>query len=449
MSVAISSRFLLKGAVWTIGAYGAGQAVRLATNIVLARLLAPELFGIMLVVYSLRTGFALISDIGIGQNIVYNKNAEDPDFYNTAWTLEIIRSVILWLVCLAVATPVAQFYQSPVLAWVLPIAALSLVISGLSSASRYLVQKRLQVARLSAYETLIALVGSAASVLFAYLSPTIWALVLAGLFASLAQTAGSYLLLPDVKQRLYISKVFALQILHFGKWIFVSSIVYFLSMNFDRLFLAKEVPFELLGVYGISRSISELLGMLFLRLGNVVLFPFIASHSRTPRAVLRKELAPIRARFLLAAAVVFSLFAATADLAITIIYDERYRAATWMLPVLVIGSWFTILANINESTLLGLGRPSYTALSNGAKFALMLIALPFSLRSSGLLGCVTVIALIDIARYVPILLGQRREGFSFGGQDALMTFAVVLLIGLWEWLRWLLGLGTSLALVPI
>ena len=52
----ISSGFLLKGAVWTIGAYGLGQVLRLATNIFLARLLAPELFGIMLIVDSLRLG---------------------------------------------------------------------------------------------------------------------------------------------------------------------------------------------------------------------------------------------------------------------------------------------------------------------------------------------------------------------------------------------------------
>jgi len=75
-----SIKFPLTGAVWTIGAYGVGQLIRVATNVILTRLLAPELFGIMLIVYSLRTGLTLISDIGIGQNIVYNKSADDPDF---------------------------------------------------------------------------------------------------------------------------------------------------------------------------------------------------------------------------------------------------------------------------------------------------------------------------------------------------------------------------------
>src|SRR6202035_3619722 len=99
-----------------------------------------------------------------------------------------------------------------------------------------------------------------------------------------------------------------------------SSIVYFLSTYVDRLYLGKVVPLELLGIYGIARSISDLSGNLVLRLGNVVLFPFIASHSQTPRAALRDQLASIRAKFLLLAVVGFSFFVATADLAIKVLY---------------------------------------------------------------------------------------------------------------------------------
>jgi hypothetical protein len=55
--------------------------------------------------------------------------------------------------------------------------------------------------------------------------------------------------------------------MHFGKWIFVSSMVFFLSTYIDRLYLGKVVPLELLGIYGIARSISDLTGNLVLRLG--------------------------------------------------------------------------------------------------------------------------------------------------------------------------------------
>jgi len=164
---------------------------------------------------------------------------------------------------------------------------------------------------------------------------------------------------------------------------------------------------------------------------------------------IREQLAPLRAKFLLVTAMVFSLLAATADLPIKILYDERYQAANWMLPVLIIGSWFSILAYLNEYTLLGLGKPSYNAASNAVKFIFLLIGLPLCLKIYGLIGCIPVVVLADLVRYIPIFLGQRRERFSFGMQDLLFTLVVFLLIGLWEWLRWSSGFGTSFHSLPV
>ena len=103
----ISHLVVLKGVGWTVGAFGVGQLLRLVTVVAIARLLAPELFGIMAIVNSLRTGVDLLSDVGITQNIIQNKNGDDPDFYNTAWTLQLIRGPVLWLLCSAAAVPLS------------------------------------------------------------------------------------------------------------------------------------------------------------------------------------------------------------------------------------------------------------------------------------------------------------------------------------------------------
>ena len=255
----ISRNLLFKGAAWTLGAFGLGQVLRLATNIILARLLAPELFGIMQIVYSLRTGVELISDVGIGQNIVYNKDANDPDFYNTAWSLQAIRGALLWLVFSAAAVPFARLYHSPILVAVIPIAALTFVVGGLSSTSRFLLQKRMKFSTITVFDFVVALIASVAQVILAYFSPTIWALVLGPIVWVTAYAIGTHFLLKDVRQTFHISRHYAAQILSFGKWIFASSIIYFLSTNFDRLYLAKTIPLGLLGVYGIARALSELL----------------------------------------------------------------------------------------------------------------------------------------------------------------------------------------------
>jgi len=446
--MAISVRLLLQGTVWTIGSFLLGNFFRLLTSIVLARLLAPEIFGIMLIVYTLRAGIELTSDFGVGQNIVFNKNAEDPDFYNTAWTLQLIRNVILFIIFLAAVVPAAHFYASPILVYIMPMTGLSFIFTGLSSVSPNLLRKRLQFAKLNAFDVFQGVTHSVSHILGALISPTIWGLVFGYLVSSAIQTIGSYFLLSDVKQRFYISRRYAWEIAHFGKWIFLSSLAFFLAMNFDRLYLAKVIPLEIVGVYAIARNISDLVSSLFLRLGSSLLFPFISAHSHMEREEFRMQLAPIRLKSLLLVAVGFSFIASGADLAIKMLYDQRYQAASWILPVLVIGAWVSILANLNESTLLGLGKASYSALCNATKFVILLIGLPIAFKLYGLFGAVLVIAFADLGRYLPVLIGQIQERFSFGRQDLLVTLVAFSLTGLWEWLRWVCGLGTSFESLP-
>src|SRR3954463_8032559 len=106
---------------WTTFGYGAVQALRLVNNVVLARLLAPQIFGLMAIVNAIRTGVELLSDVGISQNIVSNPRGAEPVFYNTAWTLQASRGLLLAALCLLLSVPAAQFFDYPELASILPV----------------------------------------------------------------------------------------------------------------------------------------------------------------------------------------------------------------------------------------------------------------------------------------------------------------------------------------
>jgi O-antigen/teichoic acid export membrane protein len=434
---------LVTGTVWTVGAFGLGQAIRLATNVVLARLLAPELFGIMLIVNTLMTGIQLFSDVGIGQNIIHSPNSLDPRFYNTAWSLQIVRSIVIWFIFLLAAVPVAHFYGAPILSAILPVSGFNIVLLGFASVSPAILQKKMQFGKLTLFNLATAIISSALLVTFAYLTPTIWALVLGGVAGTGLSMVMTYFLVPNLKQRFHVDRQCLSEITSFGKWVYLNSMVYFLSTNFDRLYFAKVVPLQVLGIYGIARALSELFGTAATHLGNSVIFPFISSHAGLPRETLRRELVSIRGKFLLLIALGCSLFIATADLAIKLLYDQRYHAAAWMLPVLALGAWFSMVATTNESTLLGLGAPSYSAMANSVRFILLVVGLPLSLKFKGLAGGIVTLVLVEVCRYAPVYIGQRRQQFSFGAQDVAITLAMFAMIGLWEWLRWASGFGTS------
>src|ERR1700722_5218746 len=280
---------LVKNSLWVIGGFGFGQALRLVSSVIMARLLAPEIFGIIVIVYSIRGGIDLLSDLGVQQSIVTNKNADEPEFYNTAWTLRLLRGLLVFAVCIIFAMPLSNFYDTPILSSIMPVVGLSFPIVGLGSLGTIFLQKRLQAARLSVFELLLELITSISQVVFAWFSPTVWALVFGGLVHSIARAIGNYIAVPKLRHRLLISGKFAKQIFTFGSWIFLSSLIYFLSANFDRLYLGKAIPLELLGIYGIARNLAEIANTLVSRLNYIIIFPFVASHSETSRSSLRAQ----------------------------------------------------------------------------------------------------------------------------------------------------------------
>jgi len=441
--MALRTDKLVTGTVWTVGAFGLTQVIRLGTNVVLARLLAPELFGMMLIVNTLMTGVQLFSDVGVGQNIVHSPNSLDPRFYNTAWTIQVGRSLVLWLIFLAAAIPMARFYGAPILADVLPISGLTIVLLGIASVTPAILQKKMLFGRMTAFDLATALASAVLLVTLADLTPTIWALVWGGVAGTAIYAILSYFLIPGTTHRFYLDRAYLFEIVGFGKWVYLNSVVYFLSTNFDRLYFAKVVPLQILGIYGIARSLSEVFRTVSTHLGNSVIFPFISSHADHPRETLHRELIAIRAKFLALGALICSLFIATADLGIRLLYDQRYHAATWMLPVLVLGAWFSMIATTNESALLGLGAPSYTAIANTVRFLILCIGLPLSFRIDGLRAGIVTLVLVELFRYVPVYIGQRRQRFSFGAQDLGITVAMFAMVGVWEGLRWAAGWGTS------
>lgn len=437
-----AKRKLLWDSIWTIGGFSITQALRLATNIVLTRLLAPEIFGIMTIVNTIRTGFELFSDTGIGQNIVQSRKGEDPDFYNTAWTVQLIRGILLWLASVICGPIIANFYQIPILGTIFPVIGLVFIITGLSSTSVFLLQKQMMVAKRNLFDVFFDFVSAIVHIVLAVFNPTIWALVFGGIVASVAKASASHFIIGGRGNRLHLSRKHIQEIFGFGKWIFLATIAYFLATSLDRLYLGRMVPLALLGVYSIARILSDAASMMASRLTGLILFPYISSMKDLLRLDLRDRIYRIRFRMLMLAAVGMATIASSSNFIVQILYDSRYWDAKWMLPLLCIGSWFSIMSNLNESALLGLGRPKYSAIANTAKLGFLILGLPLGFQSRGLGGAILVIIMSELVRYIFVFLGARREQFGFLIQEGIATLLMFTIILTLDMVRWTLGITT-------
>lgn len=139
------------GAIWTIVGFGGIQVLRFGNNLILTRLLVPEFFGLMALVNTLRVGLELFSDIGIAQSIVNSQRGDEPAFLKTAKTLQAIRGLIIWIVCLILTFPIANFYNDRRLLWLIPLSVIFSVFDGLSAIGLHSLHRRMELGKLNLY----------------------------------------------------------------------------------------------------------------------------------------------------------------------------------------------------------------------------------------------------------------------------------------------------------
>jgi len=432
----------IRGAIWTTAGFGGKYILRFGNNLILTRLLQPEFFGLMALVTTFRMGLELFSDIGISQNIVNSKRGDDPVFLNTAWTLQAIRGVIIWLICVVFITfPASYFYNDKRLLILIPISVLYSVFEGFSSTSVHTLHRRMELGKLSIYELALQVSFFATLIGLVYFYPTIWSLAIGNAIAGVYKLVSSFWLIPGYSNRFTWEKEAVKEILSFGKWMFAASGLMFAAEQADRLVLAKLLSFELLGIYTVAYTLASIPKEVIRQLSFKVIFPTISQQRDLSRSSLRTKILKERQLILLGCGIILAALVTVGDLFIGLLYDQRYIAATWMMPILCSGMWFSLLFYTISPALLAIGKPLYSAQSNFARFAIILLAVPIAHQSFGVLGAISVIAFSDVPLYIVNLYGLWQEKLLCFAQDVKTTVFFIIILALFLFLRSSLGFG--------
>jgi len=422
----------INATMWTIVQYGAGQGLRLVNSYVLTRLLFPEAMGQMTLVTTLIVGITLLSDIGLQPSVIQSPRGDEPGFLNTAWTLQALRGTALWFIALLLAWPAAQFYHDPTLKLVLPVLALSTVIMGLNGTSLLTISRHMGVRMQFIVEFTTQIVALIVTLTCAFYWRNVWALVVGNLVSLVYKMVLSHSsLMPGIRNRFHWERSALKDILHFGKWIFLGTAFFFFASQADRLYLGKLVPLAILGVYGIAYQISDVPRSVINAFSYRVGYPFIAKIIHLPMAEFRKQFLGYRRLVLLVGALLLSVMVIWGDVVIRHIYPKSYATdAAWMVPILAIGLWHTLMYQTTSPVLLSLGKSKYNAVGNAIYCFTMMTAIPIAFLKFGLLGAVIAVAAGDFPLYCVFQFGATREGVRPLKQDFQMTLVFVVMLGL-------------------
>jgi len=430
---------VLQAASWSLVTLVTTQFLRLGSNLLLARLLVPADFGIVAIIAAVLSGLQLLSDIGLGPAIINSRRGESRAFLDTAFTLQSIRGVVIGLVTGAIAWPVSVLYQQPELLMLLPAAGIVSVVSGLASPALFLASRRLDQRLLSQIEVLSFLVQLVVTLSWAVISPSAWAMIAGWLAGGLARSFMSHAWAGRWKDRFRYDVDSARELYHSGRWIFVSTIVTFLSLHGDRLLLGALVPISLLGVYSMAAMLTRLPADIIGRLSHGILFPVLAEAGRLDRKLLENRIKQART-VLIPACMTTCVGIATCGPALFVIaYPTGYRDAVWITPLLAFAGWFSLLQATVDRLLLVLDATRALAVSNALRAIITLIGamtgyglgslfMGTSTAQWHIIGFICGIAIGSFVGYGHVLLKLSRLGFMLWKQDCVSTFVVAVSI---------------------
>ena len=422
------------GSLWTIAGYGCSQVLRFGANVVLARLLFPEAFGLMAIVNDTLQGLVMFSDVGIYQSIIRHPRRDDAEFYNTAWTVQAIRGFVLMLIALGLAWPLGQMYD-PFLTRLIAAVAVTSLITGFTSTKLATANRDLLLARMTLIDLTAQVLSIGVMVGFAWYRHSVWALVIGAFASAILRLVLSHVAFPGTANRFCWRPEAARELFRFGRWIFVRTMFPFLALRTDKLILGQLLilqngsieALKLLGIYSVAFAMTSTVSGIFEQLANRVLMPAMCHVSKSSLSRYADVLLRSRQFILMAAAVAVADLILLAPTVFACLYDPRWQAGAWMTQMLGCGLWFTLLQRTSEASLVATGHSRVMAVANGTNFFVTVVAAPLGYYFFGIAGFIGGWTLGNFAAVVVMDWELVRSGIGVAKQDLQMSLFVAAL----------------------
>jgi O-antigen/teichoic acid export membrane protein len=349
-------RILAAGA-WVFTLRVLDKLVRLVRITILARLLAPAdfgQFGIALLALSL---IESISQTGYREALIQQEE-EVTGFLDTAWTLQVLRGLLIAAVLFYTAPLVARFFNEPLAAPLLAALSLNALLIGLTSTGIVTFERSLRFGRHFTYMFSGTMADLAVALPAAFILRSAWALVLGMLAGSLVRMILSHLLSPPV--RFGYDRGKARLLTRFGRWIWATRIANFLLAEGDDVFVGKILGTGPLGIYRLAYLYGNLPATEITHVISSVTFPAYARIQSDRQKVREGFLRTLRLTMFLATPFAMGIIILTPDFVVALL--STAEGNDWLpmiLPMQILAGWGYLrsITSTGGAVLQGVGRP--------------------------------------------------------------------------------------------
>lgn len=346
-------RAMARGAAWMVLMRLSVRALGLVSMVILARLLSPGDFGVVALALVFLAALEALSEFGFDLALI---RIADPDrtYYDTVWTLSLIKGAVVALAMAALAVPAASLTGEPAVTSILLALAVLPLIEGLQNPGIVDFRREMRFDREFRFRMVERLAGFAVTLPLAVAWESYWALVAGMLAGRVAATVASYRMSPR-RPRPDLSR--AREILGFSRWIVASSGVHFLNQRMDDLVIGRLVGTAALGAYSLGKDIGSMTTNELLMPISRALYPGFARIADDREGLIASYMDVLSLSLLLGVPTAIGI-ALTADLIVGIALTPDWAAVAPIIAIFALAGAVQMVAANAHPVLLALGRPN-------------------------------------------------------------------------------------------
>lgn len=340
------------GMIWSSIQRFGSMGITFITNLFLARLLSPEDFGSIGILMVFIAISGVFIDSGFGAALIQKKNPTNND-YSTIFYLNLLISVVLFLVLYFCAPAISRFYQIPALCDLLRVLGIILFFNSFSIIQDNQLRKQLKFKKLSIVSVSSAILGGVFGIATAYLGFGVWSLVINTLVGGFSR--GLLLWILSKWRPLWVFSIQSLKgLFSFGSFILANSLLVTLRNNIFAVVIGKLFSARDLGYYTQSQRLIDVSSTSFSSIIGQVTFPIFSKIQDNSEQLKNAQQKIIKLLAFVSFPIIILLIV-IANALIIFLFSDKWAESVVYFQILCFGSLALSLHDINSNLINALG----------------------------------------------------------------------------------------------
>ncbi len=428
-----------KGAVWaTIDRFGM-MILQFSVNLILARILMPEDFGIIGMLAIFIVVSQVLIDGGFSSALIQKKSPSQTD-YSTIFFWNIGFSLFIYLILFFAAPLIADFYEMKQLTGVLRSIGISLILNAIFAVQRVRLQKDLAFRTLALTDISSYLIGGAVAVFLALHRFGVWSLVVMSILTTLLSVMITGII-TKWHPSICFSKKALTELFGFGGFLMASTVLQTICQNLQGLIIGKKFSASIMGFFSQAYKLDQITSYSIPQVIVQVMFPVYSSLQDDTERLNQVVLMNLRVVTFIVYPLIASLIIVAEPL-ITWLYGAKWLPSVPYFRVLCVGGFFVCLQNINFYAVAAVGKSKVLFKWSFYKWGFLLTALMVGM-TMGIYGILWGIVASNVNIFiVNANLASRYTGLKVSSQIKSMlpilgtisiASAITIAIFLMEW----------------